>query len=423
MPKDNGLEQAFQDLLEGKTPGGASSQLEPLAKLASSLRSDASGPKPQFKARLRSQLLAQASETPEDVFAAALDGMLLDVPADIKPLVMVASALDAVELPAPRAAFRFQLRNELVAAASGAQTRGGTVGARVAALNDRMRRSFRTVLAAGMAAAVLAGSSMAMAASSNALPGDPLYGLKRFRESTQLVALSGVDEGNRLLTFATVRLSEVKGLVQRGSTSQPLYVDTLNSMDDSTVRGAEILIDEFRAHGTKDALEHVTSFATVQAQDLTSLLGQLPAGVQPAARDSLSVVERVKDRAEAALAGCPCPSNALQDAASAPKTGSSSTPACTCQFGTGRTTSGSQNSNDTSTGPSNPQNPGNPGGPGPQPSPSPSPSTGPITPPVDLPGSTDNQVEDTLNNLINSTTPTPLPTLSPLPVPSVPGLP
>src|SRR5687768_14537171 len=110
-------DQAFQDLLEGRSTS-ASPELERLSKLAAALEpASRPGPSPQFKARLRSTVLAHASASPEDQFAAALEG-ILEAPAEVKQLVAVAAALEPARLPVPDVSFRYQLRNRLLVEAA-----------------------------------------------------------------------------------------------------------------------------------------------------------------------------------------------------------------------------------------------------------------------------------------------------------------
>ncbi len=427
MAERRSAEQVFQDLLEGNSPRGASPQAEQLAKLAGALRAEPAAPSSQFKARLRSQLLAQASESPEELFAAALDGMLLEAPAEARALVSVASALEPARLPLPDPNFRYQLRARLIAEAATPETLTGRVGARVAALNDRMRRSLRGLVAGGMTAAVLAGSSAAMAASGAALPGDTLYGVKRFRESAQLVVVAGATEGERLLDFAAVRLGELRSLTERSETEQALYTTTIDEMDRLTILGSTILVEEYIAERiSSERLGHVRRFAQVQAQDLKHLAPLMPAGAQPAVQDSLDALERLELRVEDVLAGCECSSNPLESSGvpSAGKPAASTAPGCACDRGTGRTPTGSGSNND-----GNSNNPG-PGDDDPNPDPDPDPTPEPPENTDDIPDllpgdDTDDQVTDPIDDLIDDLTdplPAPpsggtLPTLPPITLP------
>lgn len=450
MPSMKRVDEAFHDLLGGHAPEGAAARLLPLVKVAAALEPaerPGAGPSPQFKARLRSELLARASMTAveeERAFAALLDGQAAAVPsgmaaaragipAEMAALAKVAAALEPASRPEPGPSFRFQLRNQLMARAARKRPLPARVSERVVALNNRMRRSLRVVGAMGMAAMLMLGSSAAFAASSGSLPGDTLYGVKRFRERAQLVTVSGATEGRRLLDFARTRLVEVRGLTRRGETDQPLYVETLNDMDEQTNQGATLLIDAFRAgDAPRSALDHLTAFGQAQVQDLEALLDALPPGVRPVARDSIVVASQTTQRALDVLNGCPCPANPLLEppsAAGEPATTSdSSSVGCACEqdsgFGSGDTSSGDSTTdgdsdqgdgNGTSGGSQNGSGSGeNPddGGEGPGQDPD-----DPNAVPVPDVGGTD--ADDNLENQIDDIIDELLPTLSLSPLPSI----
>jgi hypothetical protein len=411
-------EEQLNDLLEGKL-GESSAELERFRKLANAIQpASRATPSSQFRARLRNELLARASETSEDVFAALLDGIEFDAPNELQPLMAVASALQPASLPVPRANFRYRLRDELLTLAENqTMTAGGRIRARFVAINERMRRSLRTVVATGTLAALIAGSGATMAAASHALPGDALYPVKLFRESAQLAVTSGTQEGLRRLSFARTRMGELKGLEERGNTKAPLYIATLDRMDSLTQTGTTTLIEAARKGGGAALLKKVRSFASVQEQDLKALLPQLPAEAQPYARDSLVEISQVSRTVKDVLNGCPCnpPSNPL-----APRTssGGSSSVGCSCdataQGGSTSTGGGSSTSSSGSTGST-----GSTGG-----SSSDGTTTEPSQPTIvdqvpDIPGTDlDNQVKDLVDQILKS--PNPPPSVNvPLPVPSV----
>jgi len=315
MSRKNGSEQAFQELLDGKA-ASVSPDVEQLAKLASALTpSRLEGPSPQFRARLRNELLAKASMSDEDVFAAALDGVALDAPDEVRPLVAVASALAPSALPGPSPAFRYQLRSRLMQEAQRAAEPAGTRARQwFVDLNARLRRSFRVVGVAAVLSISLLGSSIVLAASHDALPGDALYGVKRLHESAQLLRLSGEAEGRALLGFARTRLQEVRSLTDRGVTDENLYIDTLAEMDRLTTEGSRLLIQVFEATGLTGSIEHLASFARVQSQDLVALIDRLPPGARPSARGSLAHLDAVLLQTERTLSGCDCPIDPLLDA-------------------------------------------------------------------------------------------------------------
>ncbi|MFH9003505.1 DUF5667 domain-containing protein [Streptomyces afghaniensis] len=82
-------------------------------------------------------------------------------------------------------------------------------------------------LSVGVAASALGGVA---AASSDALPGDSLYGLKRGIEDVKLGLADGVDERGRVyLDHASTRLSEARRLMERGR-SGPLDHESLGEI-------------------------------------------------------------------------------------------------------------------------------------------------------------------------------------------------
>jgi hypothetical protein len=151
-------EKGFSELLEGKL-AEASPHLERLRKLAAALApADRPSPSPQFRARLRSELLAAASVSEEDTFAALLEGLPIEAPEEVRSLVAVAAALEPAQRATPDPAFRFQLRNQLVDIASGRNSFGARARGRFVAINERLRRNLRVLVSTGLAAALLAGS-------------------------------------------------------------------------------------------------------------------------------------------------------------------------------------------------------------------------------------------------------------------------
>ncbi|TML77230.1 MAG: hypothetical protein E6G04_09030 [Actinobacteria bacterium] len=375
MPSRRPTDKGFSDLLEGKL-AEASPELERLRKLASALQpAERPSPSPQFRARLRNELLAAASVSDEDTFAALLEGLPIEAPSELGALVAVAAALEPARLPVPDASFRYQLRNELLDIASGHRSFGARSRDRFVAINERMRRSLRVVVSTGLAAAILAGGGATFAAASNALPGDALYPVKLFRESVQLAVSSGESEGLKRLQFARTRLREIKGLEARGSRNADLYIATLDRMDSLT----------------------------------------LPAGAIPAARDSLVVLQLVSRTVNSVLSNCPCnpPSNPLIPQSG---TGTSSNQAVQCTCDQTSSASSQLGSNGTSNGGTATSGNGNTKqGTQPQ-SPQASPSS-PIDQLVpDVPGTNaDNQVKGLIDQLLQAS-PTPLPTIQPSPL-------
>jgi len=409
MPDRRPTEQGFHDLLEGKL-AEASPQLERFRKLASALApADRPSPNPQFRARLRSELLAAAAASEEDTFAALLEGLPIEAPAEIRSLVTVAAAVQPAHLPRLDPAFRYQLRNELIELASGTRSLRARARNRLVAFNERMRRSLRVIVSAGIAAAMLAGAGAAFAAASNALPGDTLYPLMLFRESAQLAVSSGPSEGLKRLEFARTRLHEIRGLELRGNRNSALYIATLDRMDVLTQTGTTVLIDAVRHGAQRTLLRSVDGFASVQEQDLQALLPAIPAGAVPAARDSLVVLQRVTITVDEILRSCPCnpPSNPLIPQSAKVSGSPDQTVGCSCT----QASSGSASQASTETSGSTQQGSSSI-------SKTQQPGTTPTTQPTivdelpDVPGTNvDNQVKSLVDQLLNTPLPSPLPTI------------
>jgi hypothetical protein len=187
---------------------------------------------------------------------------------------------------------------------------------------------WRTRLTAGLAGAALTVTALAtvVAVSTDARPGDALYGLKRGTEQTQL-ALAGDARGQVLLDLAGTRLDEVRALVEGGATALPaagtaagtgptvlaagddagLVTETLATMDAQTAEGAEWLTE--RAVTTEDdgPLDLLAGWTATQREELSALQGGVPAAAADEVADSLTLLSDVAVRAAGLDAALDCP--------------------------------------------------------------------------------------------------------------------
>src|SRR4051794_8024893 len=156
--------ERFDSLVEGRQPAGGDNLDAELLELVAALRSAPQPqPRPEFVADLREQLMVAA-------------------------------------------------RTELVAADPG--SRGDDVATRLTITPRRTRRERRVGVALGAVALVGATASMAVA-SQNAIPGDPLYPIKRVIENAQTGLSVGDDaKAESILGNASGRLDEVDRLTQ-----------------------------------------------------------------------------------------------------------------------------------------------------------------------------------------------------------------
>ncbi|MET8539123.1 DUF5667 domain-containing protein [Kitasatospora sp. NPDC004799] len=211
-------------------------------------------------------------------------------PVAMAELVGLTDALGALPGPALDREVRTVQRAQLMAAFE--QAFAGGTGAQVP--RQRRRRAVRTAprgrwsrrfaiggLVAGLAVGSLAGAA---AASSNALPGDTLYGLKRGLEGLRLdFAGSDSERGELLLDNAATRLGEAKTLVgrtgQAGALS-PATVDqvrrALDDMHADALKGRELLRSVYRSNGSLDPMRALAGFAHDEDGRWSELQGRLP---------------------------------------------------------------------------------------------------------------------------------------------------
>jgi hypothetical protein len=192
------------------------------------------------------------------------------------------------------------------AATSRARTGGGT------ATGTRVRRPRRTRVAivAGVAGGALALSGMSMA-SGDAMPGDPLYAMKRSTESAQLVlAGSDIDRGEAYLSFARTRGREAA--VTRADPGK--LIPVLSDLDAQTTDGVRLLTSAAVSHHDVDILSRVDSFVADQRPILTDLLNTVSQRDRPRARQSLDLLTEIGTRATALRRTIACAAGDQSDA-------------------------------------------------------------------------------------------------------------
>ena len=218
-------------MLDGGRPSSprAADELGPLVTLSSALRPMAQQPRPEFRAALREQLLAEATSP---------------APAPVSPQA-----------------------------------------------TPRQRRSaswrLRQVTATIAVAAVVAGAGAA-AASTRALPGDSLYGLKRQIEQVQLsLARGDMARGTELLDQADARLSEAEALAaaQRGPDTDKLVGRALTDLDVAFSRATDELTAAYRDSGDDEPLVELDRFVAEHQERLNDLMQLLDPSLRAQVRD------------------------------------------------------------------------------------------------------------------------------------------
>jgi Domain of unknown function (DUF5667) len=202
-----------------------------------------------------------------------------DVDAELGELVRVAGRVATLPTPEPDSDFRTGLRAMLMAKierdgiGATAELKSAQVATRAAmAAKTQVVRQVptghgrtRAAVLIGVTAGALALSGVS-AASTNSLPGEPLYQVQRSSERAQL-ALAGSDltRAQLHLEFARSRLTEAEQL----SAEQAPRV--LAEMDDETKRGVNLIVGWTRQHRDPAAVDALDDFVTKQHQRLLGL--------------------------------------------------------------------------------------------------------------------------------------------------------
>lgn len=297
------LAQALDDLdaldavsLRVRSAGGPPPAYVDLARrlaLAGAQLAPATHPRPEFRDALRTRLVAVAGAQVESPAVARLK------------VVPAAAAPSHAPLHAPsRAPLHATPRH----AAPG---------------RARRRASWATVVTAGVTASVVALGGVA-AASTQSLPGDPFYGVKRTAEAVRLAtADSDLEEGQRHLEFAATRLRELRGLTlgrdafrdsrsplsaqELAGASTAALADprvservrqTLADMDTETRKGTDLLTGVFLSSQAQAPLQALSRFTMRQSTGLERLLPALPRPNQDRAMASLALVVEVADETQ-----------------------------------------------------------------------------------------------------------------------------
>lgn len=235
-------------------------------------------------------------------FAARIDGSLPAVGHELESLVVLAASLRPVPL-SPRPQFRAELRETLVAAA--AQRTVPADGPAPGAAPGPQRHRVRRGVALGAALSLIGGFGVAVA-STGALPGDSLYGVKRALESAQLrLAHSQLARGRDLLEQADHRLSEAEALAAaedaRSAGTRARIAQALDDLTVATRAGVDTLDAAYADTGSTEPLLLLDRFAVDQRERLADLAGLLDPGLRDRVRVLDDLLGQVRTRVEALL--------------------------------------------------------------------------------------------------------------------------
>ncbi|MFI0724503.1 DUF5667 domain-containing protein [Streptomyces sp. NPDC021224] len=168
----------------------------------------------------------------------------------------------------------------------------------------------RRLAVGGLTVSVAAGAFGGVAAAStNALPGDTLYPLKRGMEDLKLDMASGdASRGKIYLDMASTRLQEARRLMDRGRGGQlddesvAEVRKALSGMHQEATEGHKLLSQAYRHDGDLQPIETLNNFTEAHRQGWTELRGKLPSQLTDVSDQVSSVFDAI-DQEVAPLQG------------------------------------------------------------------------------------------------------------------------
>jgi Domain of unknown function (DUF5667) len=250
-----------------------------------------------------------------DEFAGLVDGVRApdDVSAGAREFFAIVARLRDVEAASMRPEFAADLRERLMTAAPTALAelpppiRAREASGKETRLVDDSWRT-RGLQIATTTLLVCATAGGVAAASQSALPGDPLYQVKRGLEWVQVVtAGSDQDRGDVLLNQASERLAEAERLaISRPDDprTSSLISSTLDDFEQQATDGSNALVDDYRADGDPASIVEVREFADESSTQLDDLGRLVPPDVQRDVVDAAGVLTNIDGRARDTCETC-----------------------------------------------------------------------------------------------------------------------
>ncbi|NUK75028.1 hypothetical protein HRW23_06070 [Streptomyces lunaelactis] len=320
-------------------------------------------------------MIGHVSAHRANAFAQALEDQAAKRPEEsVEPtehgrLLALANGLGELPKPEMDPEVKVVQRAQLVAAmeemfASGGASAGPTVpeqrtpgrGAHRASPLRKLRprsRWSKGIAVGGLTVGVAAGAfSGVAAASSDALPGDSLYGLKRGMEDLKLgLADDDSDRGGLYLDHASTRLSEARRLMERGRAGDMDHESlgevrrALNGMRHDATEGHRLLHEAYERDGSLGPMARLNSFSRSHRDAWNGLRDRLPAQLTDVGNEVNSVFDAIDEEVGPLESMLPRPPEKGRGSQ-----GPGSTQDATITSGPGRTTPSSQASGDGRTG-------------------------------------------------------------------------
>jgi hypothetical protein len=185
-------------------------------------------------------------------------------------LLEAVEALRAQPELVPRTEFVGDLRSRLMTAAETELVAAPSVVRHLEPARTRRRNRRIGTIAASLV--IVGGSAGMAAAASGALPGEPLYPIKRGIEQVDTaVRLSDVSKGEALLNQAATRLEEAQAIQAQGSPEPALIAETIDSFQDAAGEGSDKLFSAYQAGGDTQDINTVRSFTSKQMAGIVAM--------------------------------------------------------------------------------------------------------------------------------------------------------
>ncbi|GAA2795519.1 hypothetical protein GCM10019017_46200 [Streptomyces showdoensis] len=274
-------------------------------------------------AHRRANAFAQALQDRTSEGAAAEQSEATAEPAEQGRLLALANGLGELPKPEMDPEVKVVQRAQLVAAmeamfAEGSASAGPTVpeqrtaggkGAHRASPLRKLRprsRWTKGLAAGGLTVGVAAGAfSGVAAASSDALPGDSLYGLKRGMEDIKLgMADDDADRGGIYLDQASTRLSEARRLMERGRAGDLDHESlgeirrVLSGMEHDASEGHRLLRQAYERDGEIGPMARLNSFAQSHRATWDGLRDRLPVQLADVGNQVNDVFDAIDEEVE-----------------------------------------------------------------------------------------------------------------------------
>jgi len=228
------------------------------------------------------------------------------VPAELAELATFATRLSETPAVAPRAAFSADLRERLMAAAATELTPAAEVNDRLTVRsNPATRRRHERRLTVGIASIAIVGASAGTAlASQGALPGEPLYPVKRAIENVRTGFTPGDSgKGSALLSDADNRLSEVSKL-SHGSDNSSQITATLDAFAEQAKKASDLLLTNYQQNNDPASIQKLQQFTSDSIDQLTALEPLLPDSAKQSLTDAAQTVLMIDTAAHNACPSC-----------------------------------------------------------------------------------------------------------------------